>query len=141
MFERKEQEGLKFILRQELEYFKTIYQFSEKFANQIQTMSVNVLAEMLNYRQELLDKVKDLETQRKAFSEEQEPDEVRNLFEKISEVAGNLVELDNTIYENLQSKKMEYIRQLSDTASGMNYQDKLRNQDSGQGRMIDTRLE
>jgi len=126
LFQQNKPDNLNEILKQELEYFQSILQFSEKFVNQIQTLSINVLAEMMNYRQQLLDKIRQLEEKRKLHWPDADDDSAKNYLHRISEVAGNLVEIDNRIYENLQNRKMEYARQMSDNANGQAYLEKDR---------------
>ena len=52
--ESTEQNKLQNILKEELEYFSTVLQFSEKFVKQVGTLSISVLAKTVNYRQELI---------------------------------------------------------------------------------------
>ena len=105
-------EELQDLLKQEVEYFRSILQFSEKSLGQIETLSVNVLSEMLSYRQEWIDKIKKLEEKRKTLQEEHPDVETEGFLRKISQLASSLVEIDNQIYKNLQARKLKYIQQL-----------------------------
>jgi len=55
------------ILNEELECFTAVLQFSQKFVRQIKSLPVSVLADMVKYRQEWIDKIQRLEERRKAI--------------------------------------------------------------------------
>lgn len=109
------------LLRQELEYFQALLQFTEKSLSQIDSLSVNVLSEMLNYRQEWIDKIQDLEKKRKILIEKYPDIDQENYLKQISSIAGDLVEIDKQLYKNLEYRKMKYIQQISENAMSKNY--------------------
>jgi len=109
------------LLEEELECFRALLQFTEKSLSQIDKLPVNVLTEMLNYRQEWIDKIQDLEHKRKLIVNNYPDVNQEDYLEKISSVAGDLVEIDNQIYKNLEYRKMKYVQQISDNALNRNY--------------------
>ena len=112
------------LLVQELECFRSLLQFTEKSLYQIDKIPVNVLSEMLNYRQEWIDKIQYLEQQRKYMVDKYPDVNQDDYLEQISDVAGDLVEIDKQIYKNLEFRKMKYIQEISDNAIGRNYSGK-----------------
>lgn len=116
-----EKNELETLLEQELEYFKTLLQYTEKSLSQVDSLSVNVLTEMLKYRQEWIDKIQLLEQKRKNIVSEYPLVDQESYLKQISSIAGDLVEIDKQIYKNLEFRKIKYIQKISDNAMGKNY--------------------
>lgn len=116
-----EKNELENLLEQELEYFKTLLQYTERSLSQVDSLSVSVLTEMLNYRQEWIDKIQLLEQKRKTIVSEHPLVDQENYLKQISLIAGDLVEIDKQIYKNLEYRKMKYIQEISNNAMGKNY--------------------
>ncbi len=116
-----EKNELESLLEQELNYFKTLLQYTEKSLSQVDSLSVTVLTEMLKYRQEWIDKIQLLEQKRKNLVDKYPRVDQENYLQQISSIAGDLVEIDKQIYKNLEFRKIKYIQQISDNAMGKNY--------------------
>lgn len=109
------------VLSQELDYFRTLLQFTEKSLSQVESLSVSVLSDMLKYRQEWIDKIQNLEEKRKALIKKYPQVKQDQYLKQISSIAGDLVEIDNQLYKNLEYRKLKYIQQISDNTMGRNY--------------------
>ena len=70
------------ILSEELECFTAVLQFSQKFVRQIKSLPVSVLADMVKYRQEWIDKIQQLEERRRAITDEQEDAASKEIIKK-----------------------------------------------------------
>lgn len=107
-----EQQGeLASILQQELDSFDSVLQFSEKFARQVESLPVNSLAQMVNYRQGWIEKIQLLEEQRKKLDFSPKNDEIETIMKRISAAAEKLVAIDKEIYTALQGRKMKFVRE------------------------------
>ena len=105
------------ILEQELDFFNSVLEFSTKFVNEIDSMQVNVLSNMVNYRQNWVEKIQRLEEKRKTIQVQENDSEAKKYLKQISEVASKLVSIDKKIYTNLQNRKIEFAKNHSDTAA------------------------
>lgn len=123
-----EKNELESLLEKELEYFQTLLQYTEKSLSQVDSLSVNVLTEMLKYRQEWIDKIQLLEKKRKDIVEKYPSVDQEQYLKQISSIAGDLVEIDKQIYKNLEYRKIQYIQQISDNAMGKNYMSRNQSQ-------------
>jgi hypothetical protein len=137
LFQLIEENKLSDILQKELEYFQAVYQFSKRFADQIPQLSIHVLTEMLNYRQDLIEKIQGLETMRRELQTDAPGEEAEKLLREISEVATRLVEIDNKISAGLQTKKMDYVRKLSESAVNQHHHQHQVNRGASDGKMFD----
>jgi hypothetical protein len=118
------------ILTQELEYFSSVLQFSQKIQKQIKSLPVSVLAEMVNYRQTWVEKIQNLEEQRKKLESAQEDPRCKEIIKNISKSAEKLVKIDERIYAGLQQRKLKFVREHSDVVSEAKY---LKDQKSKRG--------
>ena len=59
-----DQGELQNILQQELDYFNSVLQFSQKFEKQVKSLPISVLEDMVRHRQEWIEKIQQLEDQR-----------------------------------------------------------------------------
>jgi len=105
------------ILEQELDFFNSVLEFSKKFVKEIESMQVNVLSNMVNYRQNWVEKIQRLEEKRKTIQVQENDSEAKKYLKQISEVASKLVSIDKKIYTNLQNRKIEFAKNHSDTAA------------------------
>ncbi len=109
------------ILNKELEYFTAVLQFSQKFVRQINTLPVSVLADMVKYRQEWIDKIQQLEERRKTINKKGEDAASEEIIKKISKTAEKLVKIDERIYENMQQRKLKIAQEHSEVAGEAAY--------------------
>ncbi len=108
------------ILRDELEYFDATLQYSKKFLKQVDTLPVAVLAKMVNYRQQWIDKIQELEQLRNTLNEEENEDS-KTYLKEISKTAKKLVKIDERIYEHLQQRKIKIVNERSNIISETQY--------------------
>ncbi len=108
------------ILKLEYDYFSTLLKISEKVARQVESLAVDVLSEMVDYRKEWIEKIQKLEIQRKALGAGKANPEADKYLKKISGIAGKLVKIDEKIYKNLEKRKLEYMEK-SAAISGQSY--------------------
>jgi hypothetical protein len=101
------------IFEQELEYFSSVLEISEKFESEAESMPVSVLHNMVIYRQEWLDKIQELEKLRAASPDRTVSPEARLIMNRITEIVSRLVEIDERIYQHLQNRKLKYIQDHS----------------------------
>jgi len=112
---------LQSILHEELDYFTSVLQFSQKFLKQVKSLPVSVLADMVNYRQEWIDKIQNLEERRRALNIQKEDAVSAKIIQKISKTAEKLVKIDERIYENLQQRKLKFVKEHADVVSETTY--------------------
>ncbi len=134
------QTRLQTLLEQEVDYFRSLVQYSKKFVEEIETLSLNLVGEMINFRQEWIDKIQNLEDERKELNSNETNIETENYLKEISTMAKSLVEIDREIYRNLNSRKMNYVREMSKTATGKRYNAK-QSQLSQNSNILDVRQE
>jgi len=108
------------ILRTEHDYFSTLLKISEKVARQVESLAVDVLSEMVDYRKEWIDKIQKLEIERKNLDTDGTNPAVDGYMKKISNIAGKLVKIDERIYQNLEKRKLEYMEK-SAAISGQSF--------------------
>jgi len=109
------------ILRDELDSFASVLQISQKIASQVRSLPVPTLSSMVNYRQEWIDKIRLLEEKRKKLQgADTEQPLAREYMKKISDLARELVAIDDKIYSHLQSRKLKYVQEHSDITAGIN---------------------
>ena len=109
------------ILAQELEYFSSVLQFSQKIQKQIKSLPVAVLSEMVNYRQNWVEKIQQLEVQRKQLEAVQDDPRCKEMMKNISKSAEKLVKIDERIYEGLQQRKLKFVQEHSNVVSETQY--------------------
>lgn len=105
------------VLAQELDFFTAVLQFSEKFVDEVDKLSVTTLANMVTYRQEWIEKIQRLEEKRKNLSQIGSDEETKKYFQLISEAAKKLVVIDQQIYQHLQTRKMKFIQKHADISN------------------------
>ncbi len=123
MFQKDSQtpQSLEHVLQTELDYFNSVLTISQKVAGQVEKLPVKVLSEMVDYRKEWIEKIQLLETQRKKFTPSDVSDDSRELMKQISQIAGQLVEIDDKIYKNLERRKLAYVEQSAAVAGKSDY--------------------
>ena len=109
------------ILEQELEYFSSVLQFSQKIQRQIKTLPVAVLSEMVSYRQNWVEKIQKLEKERKKLQSTEEDPRCKEVIKNISKSAEKLVKIDERIYAGLQQRKLKFVQEHSDVVSETKY--------------------
>ena len=113
--------SLEHVLQTELDYFNSVLTISQKVVRQVEKLPVKVLSEMVDYRKEWIEKIQELEVQRKAFGEGDISTDSRKLMKQISEIAGKLVDIDDKIYKNLEQRKLAYVEQSAAVAGKSDY--------------------
>ena len=114
------------ILQDELDSFASVLQISEKIVKQVDKMPVSMLSTMVNYRQEWIEKIKLLEEQRRALDKDTaNHPKLEEYMKKISELARQLVEIDDEIYSSLQNRKLRFVHEHSTVAGERNVHDKM----------------
>ncbi len=116
MFQKDTQKpkSLEHVLQTELDYFNSVLTISQKVAGQVEKLPVKVLSEMVDYRKEWIEKRKD-------FARSAVSDNSRKLMKQISNIAGQLVEIDDKIYKNLERRKLAYVEQSAAVAGKSDY--------------------
>lgn len=112
--------GITEILKLEHDYFSTLLKISEKVVRQVESLAVDVLSEMVDYRKEWIDKIQKLETMRKSLDTDSADSETDSYLKKISRIAAKLVKIDEKIYTNLEKRKLEYVEK-SAAISGQSF--------------------
>lgn len=108
------------ILQDELDSFASVLQISQKIVKQVESLPISTLSTMVNFRQEWIEKINLLEEKRKALEiEDAQHPLIQEYMEKISELAKQLVEIDDKIYSNLQSRKLKFVQEHSTIAAEM----------------------
>ncbi len=130
-------EKLHDILKKEVELFRSLLDFSKKFAGEIDQLSLNIISEMLNLRQEWIDKIQKLETDRAKLKEEKLSPEMEAYLQEISALAKNLVEIDNLIYRHLEEEKLRIVKEMSGAAAGKNYRNREVQSGDGKSNFLD----
>jgi len=120
------------ILQEELESFDSVLQFSKKFLKQAKSLSVPVLAKMVNYRQQWIDKIQNLEQQRAQLNLNTEDQTSSDYLKRISQTAQKLVKIDEQIYAQLQQRKIKIVNERSNVISEAQYTHKQKA--GGQGK-------
>ncbi len=105
---------LNHILHQELDSFHSVLQFSEKIIEQIDTLPISALSQMVEYRQKWIDQIQKLEENRKKLADQAIGEDERLIIRNISDLARKLVETDDRIYRQLQSRKLKFIKEHAD---------------------------
>ena len=105
---------LNIILNQELDSFNSVLQFSEKIIEQIDTLPISALYQMVEYRQKWIDQIQGLEAYRKKISDQVVGANERLVIQNISKLARKLVKIDDRIYRQLQSRKLKFVKQHAD---------------------------
>ena len=124
------------ILKQELEFFDSVLQFSKKFMEQVPSLPINVLSNMVNYRQEWIEQIKQLEDRRKRLPKRKQSAEEKKYLKEISSLAEQLVEIDKSIYRNLEQRKLKFVQEHSAmTAQGRYNLDQAKKQSKKKSRL------
>jgi len=119
LFEKKlNSEARQNIINQEIVCLTNVLKISEKSLEQIDTVSINVLEELLTHRQQWINKIQKLEENRNSLS--QDKNNYYSEMEKISKIAKDLVEIDKKIYKALEIRKMKYLKELSNNSVNKN---------------------
>lgn len=105
------------ILKQELQCFTDVWQFSHKFVSEIESLPVDVLSNMINFRQKWVEQIQMLEDKRKRLQVEANDQQSQVYLKNISDLASKIVEIDKTIYRNLQKRKLKIVQNYATTSS------------------------
>lgn len=102
---------LEAILKMEMDYFNSVLSISEKVVKQVETLPISVLTEMVDYRKEWIEKIQKLESRRKEIDKGTRNAAADSYMKTISKLASKLVKIDDKIYKNLESRKLQYVEQ------------------------------
>lgn len=112
-----DQMELKAVLEEEITCLRSILDISQRTVDKFEKMSMSVIQEILGFRQEQIEKIQRLEERRKVLQVSTAGNALEPFIKQLSGMAAELVEVDQWIYEALESRKMGYLRQLSETGS------------------------
>ena len=112
---------LESLLKMELDYFNSVLSISEKVVNQVETLPISVLSEMVNYRKEWIEKIQKLELRRKELDTGERDKTSQKYLKNISQLASKLVKIDDKIYKNLEQRKLEYVEKSAAISGQANY--------------------
>jgi len=133
----EETNELNSILQDELDSFSSVLQISQKIVNQIDSLPISMLTKMVNYRQEWIDKIQQLEAKRKAVKNAEENSDIKKYMKKISGLAEKLVKIDDKIYLNLQNRKLKYVQEHSAISGESSYNLKNKRSSSSSSSIVD----
>lgn len=105
------------ILAQELDSFKAVLQFSEKIVDQVDSLPITVLHKMVGLRQQWIDQIQKLEALRSELKDQKVDDQGKEMIQSISQLAHQLVKIDDKIYEALRRRKNKYVKEHADLIS------------------------
>lgn|GEM_PF-1453559 len=124
------------VLKQELQSFNDVLQFSNKFVSEIESLPVDVLSNMINFRQKWVEQIQMLEKKRKTLQVKANDEQVKAYLKNISDLASKIVEIDKTIYKNLQKRKLKFVQNYSTTSSqARSFTRQVETKDSGSQRV------
>ncbi len=115
--ENKIPEELNEILAQELDSFKAVLQFSEKIVDQVDSLPIAVLHKMVGLRQQWIDQIQKLEEQRARLADQKVDEKGKEMIQNISQLAHQLVSIDDKIYDALRKRKNKYVKEHADLIS------------------------
>ncbi len=133
----EETNELSTILQDELDSFSSVLQISQKIVSQVNSLPISMLSKMVNYRQEWIEKIQQLEAKRKACKNADDNSEIQNYMKKISDLAEKLVKIDDKIYVNLQNRKLKYVQEHSAFSGESSYNIKNKRKSSGSSSIVD----
>ncbi len=113
------------ILSRELDSFNSVLDFSQKIVDQVGALPLAALSQMVQYRQEWIEKIQALEQQRKKLALNQKDDDIEYYMKMISAAAQKLVDIDKKIFENLRMRKIQFAKQHADLVSSRQIENKL----------------
>jgi hypothetical protein len=128
---------LSVILQEELDSFSSVLKISQKIAGQVDKLPISMLTEMVNYRQEWIEKIQQLEEKRKSCGSSEENSEVQDYMKKISDLAEKLVKIDDKIYLNLQNRKLKFVKEHAAVSGEVNYSIKHKRSSGGTSSKVD----
>ncbi|MCD6374143.1 MAG: hypothetical protein J7L94_01365 [Caldisericaceae bacterium] len=105
------------ILAQELDSFKAVLQFSEKIVDQVDSLPITVLHKMVGLRQQWIDQIQKLEALRAELSDQKVDEQGKEMINNISQLAHQLVKIDDKIYDALRKRKNKYVKEHADLIS------------------------
>ncbi|KAA3617655.1 MAG: hypothetical protein D8M58_01135 [Calditrichaeota bacterium] len=120
--------NLESVLKLELDYFNSVLSISEKVVKQVESLPISVLTEMVDYRKEWIEKIQKLENRRKELNTVPQNSNEKKYIKSISRLASKLVKIDDKIYKNLESRKMEYIEKSAAISGQRKYNHKQVNE-------------
>jgi len=114
-------DNIEALLKLESDYFSSVLSISEKVVKQVQSLPINVLTEMVDYRKEWIGKIQKLEDHRKKLDFDIKSESSEKYIKEISVMASKLVKIDDKIYKNLEKRKLEYVEQSAAIAGQSTY--------------------
>ncbi len=129
-----EAENLTTILSNELDSFKAVLQFSEKLMEQIETLPISALSQMVEYRKKWIEEIQEMEKLRRKFDGRPVDEESQKLIQNISGIAQKLVTIDSQIFKHLKERKLKFIKEHADLIAARRQNNKKHN---GTSRIMD----
>lgn len=121
------------LLNEELSLFRTIFQETSKFLDELDRFSVSRLLTLLHNRKEWIDELMLLENRRENLG----ADSDQNYKKEVSDILRSLVSIDARIFDLLKSRKQEIIKDLSKIADNRYRSRKNRSLNLGKSKVID----
>jgi len=108
--------NLESVYKSEIEQFQHAVLLSEKILETADSISIDQISDKVGKREDIITKIKSLEAIKKKRTAEENNTRYDKYREKISELAGKLVEIDAKIYKKLQDKKIKLVQKYSSSA-------------------------
>jgi len=108
--------NLESVYKSEIEQFQHAVLLSEKILETADSISIDQISDKVGKRENIITKIKSLEEIKKKRTVEANNTRYDKYREKISELAGKLVEIDAKIYKKLQDKKIKLVQKYSSSA-------------------------
>ncbi len=129
-----EAQNLASILSNELDSFKAVLQFSEKLVEQIETLPISALSQMVEYRKKWIEEIQKMEELRREFKDKPVDEESQKIIQDISGIAQQLVTIDAQIFKHLKERKLKFIKEHADLIAARRQNNRKHN---GTSRIMD----
>lgn len=116
-----DQTALETVYLKELDQFEHALTLSESLLDEVKAASMDDIALKVAERQNVIDRIKTIETERKELQKTSDSKMLRQYREKIAGMANKLVEIDDKIYKILQDRKIKFVQKHSTAVSDSRY--------------------
>lgn len=101
-------------LNGELDSFRNLLSFSQKWLKRIDEMSPDMMQEMLNFREKWITRVSNRKGDWVTLARQAGEAYADTFIASMSGVLVELQDIDSQIYKRLEERKQDYLRQISD---------------------------
>ncbi len=108
---------IRILLTDELELFRNLFKETNQFINQMDSLSVESVMNLLNSRQEWIEELLLIENRRKLTGTRIDDQKV---IKEITSIANSLIEIDAQLLDILRNKKQKIIKDLSEISDKRN---------------------